>query len=96
MVNRYLITIALSAALSGIATARNCGVGYYYCGSNLLSKGDYYADIIGALEDAEEPTDEDHVENSLFLCKGPDDVPFVEYCEDGCDNEGAGSSDTCN
>ncbi|KAI1132449.1 hypothetical protein F5Y10DRAFT_261158 [Nemania abortiva] len=95
MVNRYFIAIALSATLSKVVTAANCGHGYYYCGFNLLDKGDYYEDIIRALQEAGQPTDEDHVTNSVFYCKGDDNVPFVQYCDGSCHNYGAGSSDSC-
>ncbi|KAJ2985436.1 hypothetical protein NUW58_g5529 [Xylaria curta] len=75
MVNLHLVAISLSAALSGIAIASDCSHGYYYCGFNLLRKGNYYEDIAKSLTDAGQTIDDAHVLQSLFFCKGDDDVP---------------------
>ena len=61
----------------------------------MIILGDYYEDIVGSLRVANQPTDDAHINNSLFECEGPDDVPFMAYCERGCENRGAGHDDSC-
>ncbi|KAI0891736.1 hypothetical protein F4806DRAFT_481759 [Annulohypoxylon nitens] len=96
MVNRNLITIAIGVILSGVATAANCGNGFYYCGTSLLNKGNYYGDIVNSLTEAGEPNAETNINQSLFYCKGAHDIPFVKFCEGGCHDAGTGKSDSCN
>ncbi|KAF7907366.1 uncharacterized protein EAF01_004953 [Botrytis porri] len=94
---RYSVLLVLAAGLlAEAATLDNCRGGLTYCGQGLLRKGNYYADIINSLSAAGQSTDQDHVNFSLFLCRGNDDVPFQRFCGAGrCVDGGAGRSDYC-
>ncbi|KAI1078638.1 hypothetical protein F5B20DRAFT_581993 [Whalleya microplaca] len=96
MVNFILTAIALGASLSAVAIADNCVDGIYYCGYNLLKKGNYFQDIYNSLSNAGQPHDDAHTNQSLFFCKGNDDVPFTAFCGAGCHDGGKGKSDSCN
>ncbi|KAI1879303.1 hypothetical protein JX265_002257 [Neoarthrinium moseri] len=95
MVKFAVLLIAATSAFCGIATASNCKHGLYYCGHGLLHKGNYYQDISSSLRAAGQPSDDAHVNDSLFFCQGDDDVPFVSYCAQGCQDGGSGKSDHC-
>ncbi|PVH79009.1 hypothetical protein DL98DRAFT_516367 [Cadophora sp. DSE1049] len=94
---RYSALLVLAAALVAEAAPQdNCNHGLAYCGLGLLRKGNYYSDIINSLNNAHQSTDQDHVNFSLFLCSGDDDVPFRQYCGPGrCVDGGRGVSDYC-
>ncbi|KAF5373018.1 hypothetical protein D9758_001466 [Tetrapyrgos nigripes] len=94
MVNSTLLIMGTLSVLSGMVAADNCKHGLYYCGYNLLSKGNYYNDIIQSLEAAGQSTDPNHVDNSVFYCAGDDDVPWVQLCG-SCVDGGSGNSDHC-
>ncbi|GAP92942.1 putative conserved hypothetical protein [Rosellinia necatrix] len=91
-----VFAFALLGALSPVAQAANCGKGYRYCGYNLLEKGNYYTQIIEELEANDQPTDSNHVKQSLFNCLGGNngDIQFLKYCT-SCHNAGSGSDDYC-
>ncbi|KAE9382111.1 hypothetical protein N431DRAFT_476794 [Stipitochalara longipes BDJ] len=94
---RYSALLILAAGLLAEATTLdNCKHGLAYCGQGLLRKGNYYADIINSLSASRQSTDQDHVNFSLFLCSGDDDVPFQKFCGAGrCVDGGSGHSDYC-
>ncbi|KAK8112927.1 hypothetical protein PG984_013453 [Apiospora sp. TS-2023a] len=97
MVRIDILTTAFVAALCGSVMADNCKNGIDYCGRGLLKKGNYYADIIRALEDAHQSTDQAHVEDSVFHCGGPDTIPFQRFCGSGrCKDGGKNHDDYCN
>ncbi|KAK8102017.1 hypothetical protein PG999_012391 [Apiospora kogelbergensis] len=105
MVQFAHLAAVLVTALAGVVTADNCHGGLYYCGSVLNTKGNpiylkyfrnYYNDIIQSLENAHQATDQAHVNDSLFYCKGPDDIPFQRFCGSGkCVNGGQDHNDSC-
>ncbi|KAG4420685.1 hypothetical protein IFR04_006173 [Cadophora malorum] len=94
---RYPALLVFAAAiLTNAAPQDSCKHGLAYCGQGLLRKGNYYSDIINSLNNARQSTDQDHVNFSLFLCSGEDDVPFQKYCGAGrCVDGGSGRSDYC-
>ncbi|KAK3400681.1 hypothetical protein B0T20DRAFT_505060 [Sordaria brevicollis] len=97
-ISRAVILLG-TAALSGIAMADNCKTGLFYCGKGLLNKGNYYTQIVDALNGATppQPTDTTHVRESLFYCVGgPNgDITFQTFCSGGCKDGGSGKSDHC-
>ncbi|KAK8062032.1 hypothetical protein PG994_008398 [Apiospora phragmitis] len=63
----------------------------------ICNLGNYYKDIVQALQNATQPTDPDHVNCSIFHCGGPDTVPFQKFCGAGeCKDGGLGHNDYCN
>ncbi|KAK8054196.1 hypothetical protein PG996_013497 [Apiospora saccharicola] len=89
--------VAAAAALMAFVqpvVADNCRTNIAYCGYNLLQRGNYRAEIIASLQAAGQPVNEQHINYSLFMCNGPDDVPFRYYCPN-CVNGGSGKSDYC-
>ncbi|KAL2060384.1 hypothetical protein VTL71DRAFT_9779 [Oculimacula yallundae] len=88
-----ILTLPLLAAA---VPQDNCRHGLTYCGDGLLRKGNYLSDIINSLNSANQPTDQNHINYSLFACKGDDDVPFKRYCGVGrCVDGASGQSDRC-
>lgn len=96
MVKFTAIAIAIMATVSPFAVADNCRAGLYYCGYNLLHKGNYYSQIMDALQGAGYSTDRAHVENTLFYCVGGKngDIRVIEYCNQ-CEDGGPGRNDFC-
>ncbi|KAF1948531.1 hypothetical protein CC80DRAFT_431376 [Byssothecium circinans] len=77
---------------------RICTYGYNYCGSDLLSIGDYRQDIADALKAAGQPNDAAHIQFSLFNCDGlvSGHIQFLKFCgAERCVNAGSGSDDYC-
>ncbi|EAU32012.1 conserved hypothetical protein [Aspergillus terreus NIH2624] len=91
------IALAAAASLASTAVAANCQTGLQYCGYVLLRKGNYYAQIAQALDDANMPTDPSHIQNTLFQCVGgPNgDIDIIRYCGAACQDGGNNHSDTC-
>jgi hypothetical protein len=69
----------------------NCRVGLYYCGSTLMTLGDYAAQIA----QAGRSDDRSVTNNMIFYCVGGPDGTISEEaaCSNGCKNNGEG--DTC-
>jgi hypothetical protein len=59
--------------------------------------GNYYAQIVGALNSAGQPVDDGHINQSDFYCEGGSNgnIKFQGYCGGGCVNGGDGASDHC-
>lgn len=57
--------------------------------------GNYYDQIIIALQENGQPTDGAHVNESTFFCKGDGNIIFQAFCTKGCANGGADHSDYC-
>ncbi|KAK8106592.1 hypothetical protein PG999_009951 [Apiospora kogelbergensis] len=74
--------------------AENCRTNIAYCGYNLLKRGNYRSEIVASLRAANQPVDDQHINYSLFMCNGPDDVPFRYFCPN-CVDGGSGKSDYC-
>ncbi|GAM89506.1 hypothetical protein ANO11243_075450 [Dothideomycetidae sp. 11243] len=92
-----ILSVLSAAAVSVNAMPQsNCVQGLTYCGSVLLTRGNYYQDILNSLNGAGQPTDSNHISNSLFYCASADGVPFQQFCGTGCVNGGDGNSDHCN
>ncbi|KAJ3499013.1 hypothetical protein NLG97_g666 [Lecanicillium saksenae] len=91
------ITLAAVAALVTAATANNCTPGFMYCGSSLLKKGAYDNQIRQALRESGQPTDGNHIVNSVFNCQGgPNgDIRYLYICDGHCIDGGDGKDDYC-
>ncbi|KAF9891197.1 hypothetical protein FE257_004761 [Aspergillus nanangensis] len=88
--------LAVLGAVSGAAAYR-CNEGLTYCGTSLIKKGDYRADIVAALQRAGKPTDSSYILYSRFLCTADEDfLIWIDKCADGgCKDNGSGKDDTC-
>ncbi|KIM92218.1 hypothetical protein PILCRDRAFT_115522 [Piloderma croceum F 1598] len=90
-------TLMAMVALAGCALADNCTPGLNYCGSSLLKKGNYQAQIDQALADAG-VQEVDNGESALFACEGGSNgvIKFLQECTVGeCVDAGTGRSDYC-
>ncbi|KAF2733676.1 hypothetical protein EJ04DRAFT_513050 [Polyplosphaeria fusca] len=65
---RAVALLPLLAFLGGVAEAHNCKQNVYYCGYNLLNKGNYYETICSTLKSAGKPQDDAHINYALFVC----------------------------
>jgi hypothetical protein len=81
----------LGLALAAVGVSA-CLEGLKYCGSGIVKDGDYEK-VVRALEDADQPTDVQHVEDSLFYCG--QQIEFREFCPKGCQYGGSGVDDYC-
>ncbi|KAF8068076.1 hypothetical protein FPV67DRAFT_1669944 [Lyophyllum atratum] len=98
---RFTTVSFLTCAFTASAVvASNCKKGLYYCGSVLLTRGNYYNQIDAALLAAHQPDDSNHINNSLFFCINDDNsngnIYFNNFCGGGCQNGGDSHSDFCN
>ncbi|KAJ7471624.1 hypothetical protein B0H11DRAFT_2237182 [Mycena galericulata] len=93
--SQYLL--AGIACFATIAHASNCNPGLTYCGSSLISKGNYQGQIDQALFCAG-VVEVDSGHSSLFFCEGGDEgvISYVGQCAVGkCVDGGSGVSDHC-
>ncbi|KAL5354949.1 hypothetical protein BJX96DRAFT_170205 [Aspergillus floccosus] len=97
MVRITSIALAALSVVAPFAAADNCKTGLNYCGYNLLNIGNYAAQVNGALQAANQPTDYGHIHESLFHCNGGEngDISYITYCGGGCQDGGSGKSDYC-
>ncbi|PYI00005.1 hypothetical protein BO71DRAFT_393979 [Aspergillus ellipticus CBS 707.79] len=97
MVKTAVIPLAVVAALVPFVAANNCKTNLNYCGYNLLNIGNYGSQVNGALQAANQPTDDSHIHESLLHCNGGSngDISFESYCSGGCHDGGSGKSDSC-
>ncbi|EAW14267.1 uncharacterized protein ACLA_073020 [Aspergillus clavatus NRRL 1] len=97
MVKFTTVAIGLTAFLSSFAAASNCKANLDYCGSSLLKKGNYYAQIANELKAKGQSTDPSHIQQSLFHCTGGSngEIEFLRFCSGGCQDAGKGHSDSC-
>ncbi|KAF7589808.1 hypothetical protein BBP40_003617 [Aspergillus hancockii] len=90
---KLAISLGVFALFASSAMAAYCTDHTYYCGWNLLEKGDYQREINEALRGAgtDTPTDH-HVKESLFYCRDDavNGVGFERTCNK-CNNGGSGS-----
>ncbi|KAI0552660.1 hypothetical protein F4679DRAFT_581171 [Xylaria curta] len=92
----HFASFALTAfACAGIVVAKSCKSGGIYCGFALLDRGDYVNKIITNLQANNEPTDDQHINQSLWACLEHGDISFKSYCTLGC-NGGDSNDDYCN
>ncbi|KFY77063.1 hypothetical protein V499_03468 [Pseudogymnoascus sp. VKM F-103] len=89
----------LAAALAVFATgaiADNCKPGLFYCGSTLVSKGKYQAQIDQAIHDAGQQ-EIDNGKDDLFYCVGGNQgvIDWQKRCAGGCIDAGTDKSDHC-
>ncbi|EMR62649.1 hypothetical protein MGN70_010943 [Eutypa lata] len=87
-----LTTIFATAA---VVFADSCNRGGVYCGISLLNKGNYRDHIIQVLLANGQPTDEAHIQNSLFDCVSDGNINYVQYCGNGCGGTGSTDPDFC-
>ncbi|KAK6850210.1 hypothetical protein PG995_014043 [Apiospora arundinis] len=89
-----LASIALLAAAG--ADARNCKPNLNYCGSTLLSIGDYRGQIQQAMVAAGHDPDT-YPNEYLFRCVGGSEglISVLYSCNRGCQDNGNDKSDTC-
>ncbi|KAI0844048.1 hypothetical protein F5Y00DRAFT_266970 [Daldinia vernicosa] len=84
MVQLAQVAIIFATALAGFTTADDCNRGGIYCGTYLQQKGDYRTKIIESLRANKMPTDDNTVDQSLFICLEGGDISFKEMCSRGC------------
>ncbi|KAJ7116882.1 hypothetical protein C8R44DRAFT_627391 [Mycena epipterygia] len=85
------------ASLAALTSASNCTPGLTYCGSGLISKGNYQGQIDQALFCAG-VVEVDSGHSSLFFCEGGAEgvVSYVTSCAVGkCIDGGSGKNDHC-
>lgn len=61
----------------------------------MISPGDYINKIITNLQANHQPTDDQHINQSLWTCLDHGDIGFKQYCGSGC-NGGNKDDDYCN
>ncbi|KZV78112.1 hypothetical protein EXIGLDRAFT_561438, partial [Exidia glandulosa HHB12029] len=64
--------------------ADSCNRGGVYCGVSLLRKGNYHDHIVQVLQDNRQPTDDQHIQNSIFDCLDGGDIRYRGFCANGC------------
>jgi hypothetical protein len=67
------------------------------CGTDFFP-GNYNDQVLQALTDKGQPTDQKHIDDALFYCKGGSngDIEFQMFCgEERCIDGGHGESDYC-
>ncbi|CAJ2513729.1 Uu.00g018480.m01.CDS01 [Anthostomella pinea] len=88
-------TFAVIMSSIGLVAAKSCHTGGVYCGTSLQHRGDYSTKIITNLRAANEPTDAQHISNSLWDCVEHGDISYREFCSLGC-HGGDDKDDYCN
>ncbi|KAJ6779275.1 hypothetical protein DFH09DRAFT_1180073 [Mycena vulgaris] len=89
-------TIATLLVLATGTIARNCTPDLDYCGRTLIDIGKYQDSIDQALADTGQGN-ANGGSDDLFHCTGDNGlIAFIEYCSNGCHDNGAGVSDACN
>ncbi|KAI1773147.1 hypothetical protein F4818DRAFT_443506 [Hypoxylon cercidicola] len=92
-----ILSIATVLALGVTPSlAESCDAPWEWCGWDLLRRGDYEETIKEALTNADQPTDDRHIHQSLFRCLDTDDngnIEFASLCELGCAYGGSAQSD---
>ncbi|KAF2660302.1 hypothetical protein K491DRAFT_589482 [Lophiostoma macrostomum CBS 122681] len=89
-----LLTAALALPAS-LVLADSCNRGGVYCGSSLLRKGNYRNHIIQVLQQVGQPTDDAHVQDSIFDCLDGGNIRFRGYCANGCGGTDSTNPDYC-
>ncbi|KAJ7251968.1 hypothetical protein C8J57DRAFT_1077717 [Mycena rebaudengoi] len=83
-------------ASASILEARDsCNSGGVYCGTSLLNKGNYRNHIVQVLMENSQPTDEAHIDNSLFDCISGGEIRFISFCARGCGGTTSKDADFC-
>ncbi|KAF7345074.1 hypothetical protein MVEN_01670900 [Mycena venus] len=83
------------ASASVLEARDSCNAGGVYCGTSLLNKGNYRDHIISVLSQDGQPTDEVHIENSLFDCLSGGEIRFISFCGNGCGGTTSKAADFC-
>ncbi|KAJ6528353.1 hypothetical protein DFH09DRAFT_1036230 [Mycena vulgaris] len=83
------------ASASVLEVRDSCNRGGVYCGTSLLNKGNYRDHIIQVLEQNGQPTDEAHIDNSLFDCLSGGDISLRGFCANGCGGTTTKDPDFC-
>ncbi|KAF8139569.1 hypothetical protein K438DRAFT_1637272 [Mycena galopus ATCC 62051] len=91
----FVVFLTTLAAASELEADNSCNAGGVYCGVSLLNKGNYQDHIVQVLEAAGQPTDEAHIDYSLFDCLSGGNIRFIEYCSSGCGGTTSKQDDYC-
>ncbi|KAG9229782.1 hypothetical protein BJ875DRAFT_522018 [Amylocarpus encephaloides] len=94
MVRLSVIVVALSSVLSSLVAAKNCKNGGIYCGSGLLSRGNYITKINTHLAANQVNQTDYNEKNSLWICVAQGGIEFKELCVGGCLGNGK-KDDSC-
>ncbi|KAJ7821641.1 hypothetical protein B0H13DRAFT_1660142 [Mycena leptocephala] len=84
----FLTALTSARVLEGRDSCNNGGV---YCGVSLLNKGN----IVEVLEAVGQPTDEAHIDYSLFDCLSGGEIRFISFCSRGCGGTTTTADDYC-
>ncbi|TFK32964.1 hypothetical protein BDQ12DRAFT_728173 [Crucibulum laeve] len=90
-----IISLAVLGIFTSSVFAANCNKGLDYCGSSLISKGNYAHQILQLFYDIGEKNES--YDDVLFTCEGTSAgwIKFVKRCPRSCINGGAGKNDFC-
>ncbi|KAG6120680.1 hypothetical protein E4U13_006140 [Claviceps humidiphila] len=80
MVKLLPVVVATLAAITPVVQAGACTPGLNYCGHTLEENGWHGWGLDGW---------------QLYRCESENNITPVEYCSNGCHDQGAGRSDTC-
>ncbi|KZV78111.1 hypothetical protein EXIGLDRAFT_784291 [Exidia glandulosa HHB12029] len=87
---------ALVLASVAIVLADACMRGGVYCGVSLLRLGNNHHDhIVQVLEVNGQPTDVQHIDDSLFNRLSGGDTRYREFCANGCERTDSDDPDFC-
>ncbi|ORY18299.1 hypothetical protein BCR34DRAFT_596242 [Clohesyomyces aquaticus] len=90
------LTILALLSLTTLSVAENCRPGIWYCGYNLLRRGNYMEDIKKELASFGRPLDGHHIYDSRFQCTHDYGIFFRGTCYAGkCNDGGEGKDDNC-
>ncbi|KAE9392380.1 hypothetical protein BT96DRAFT_830690 [Gymnopus androsaceus JB14] len=80
---------------ASVVKADSCNDSGVYCGQSLLNKGNYMDHIIQVLQANKQPTDKQHIIDSLFDYVSNGDIVYEEFCANGCGGIGNTEDDFC-
>ncbi|KAF4635629.1 hypothetical protein G7Y89_g2466 [Cudoniella acicularis] len=98
---QFSIVATMFAVLATGVVARNCTPDLNYCGSTLLSIGNYGPQIDQAIHDANQP-EENSGKDDLFHCVAQGEnnqnglITWIAHCPNGCSDNGEGKNDASN
>ncbi|KAJ7477559.1 hypothetical protein FB451DRAFT_1032788 [Mycena latifolia] len=83
------------ASAGALEVRDSCNRGDVYCGTSLLNKGNYRDHIIQVLQQNGQPTDETHIDDSLFDYLSGGEIKFISFCVNGCGGTTTKDPDFC-
>ncbi|KZV78016.1 hypothetical protein EXIGLDRAFT_561353, partial [Exidia glandulosa HHB12029] len=75
--------------------ADSCNRGGVYCGVSLLNKGNYHDHIVQVLQANGQPTDDKHIDDSIFDCLDGGEIRYRGFCANGCGGTDSEDPDFC-